>query len=89
VAVVVCGLGMVLISVGAPEYPLLIPGLIAFGVGGLAMLAAIVVAVIKPDFLARTDDAIKIVKDEAREQDSSPGFSGMKGHKLFHIRGGG
>ncbi len=87
IALVVFGLGMVLICFAQGDFVLRMAGLIAFGLGGIVLAGAAAVNVIKAEYLARTGDVLDILRDNVREQEMAPGFSGMRGHKLFKIRG--
>jgi hypothetical protein len=82
------GLGWLLSQAGQKDETLRIAGLVAYGLGGLAFLGTVAFGLVKPDYLAGTGEALKIAEDFVRDRPMDPGFSGMRGHKLFEIRRG-
>ena len=87
ITAVIFGLGFALINFTDGDEILRMAGLIAFGVGAVVFCGATIVNFMKAEHLARTGDVLDIVKDYVRERPMAPGFSGMRGHKLFNIRG--
>lgn len=87
IALTIFGVGLLLMAFTDGDPVLRIAGLIAFGLGAIVLAGATGLNFIKAEYLAWTNDVLDISRDNVREQEMAPGFSGMRGHKLFDIRG--